>query len=140
MTGRVCFSILMCSTRSEHDKRLGPRVPLPAHRTRHCLMRSCSTLSPRFKTVDMEVMSTYSFCSCFCREVTVAHSTLRRDFRGWWKQVSTLRMSLTHWITLVLGALALRPTSDHLLAPLVFLRNTSWSRILYMNPTRRKPI
>ena len=124
------------------DQRFGSRVCVSAHRTRHRLERRRSTLSPRLKTTNVKVVSASCFCGCFPCKFAVAHSTLRRHFRGWWEEVRLFRMSPTHRVLLVLGALALRSIFGHLRTPLVCRRNSTWGtlgRILRMNPTRRTP-
>ena len=142
---QTCLSILMYSTRGWYhqprrsDERLRSRVRMSAHRTRHRLKRSRSTLSPRFKAIYMKVMSTRRFCGCFPCKVTVTYSTFRRHI--WWrrKKVCPFRVSPTHCIILVLGAFALRSTFDHLRTPFTFYRNSSWgpwSRIRCMNTAR----
>jgi hypothetical protein len=132
----------MCSTQNGSDERLGSRVPVSAHRTRHRLKRSRPALSPRFKTGGVKVMTACRFCCSFPREVAIAHRTLRRNFRCRWKQIGTLCMSPAHFETPVLGALALRPTLDHFRTPLVHPRNsprTWWNLILCVNTARRTP-
>jgi hypothetical protein len=140
---RTCSSILMYSIQNTSDERLGSRVRMSAHRTRHSLKRSRSTLSPRLETVDVKMMSTSCFCGCFPRKVTVAHSTFSRYIGRWRKKVRPFRVSPTHWIILVLCAFALRSTLDHLRTPFVYRRYSTWgpwSRIRCMNTTRCTPI
>jgi len=140
MTSQTSSSTLMYSILSRSDKRLGSRVRVSAHRTRHRLKRSRSTLSPRFKTGGVKVMSARRFCGCFPCKFAVAHRTLRRYLGRRRKEVRLFRMSPAHWISLVLGALALRSTLDRLRAPFVFSRKSPWgsrSRIRCMNTTRR---
>jgi hypothetical protein len=129
----------MYSTHDTSDERLGSRVCVSAHRTRHRLERRRSTLSPRFEAGDMKVVSACSLCRCFPGEVAVAHSTLRRHFRCRRKQVRLFRVSPAHRILLILGALARRSTLGHLRAPFVLSRKSTWGRIRCMNPTRRTP-
>jgi hypothetical protein len=125
------------------DERLRSRIRVSTHRTGHRLKRSRSTLSPRFKTIYMKMMSARCFCGCFPRKVAVAHGTFSR-YIGWRrKKVRPFRMSPTHWIILVLCTFALRSTFDHLRTPFSFHRNCSWSpwsRIRCMNTTCRAPI
>jgi hypothetical protein len=122
------------------DEWFGSRVCMSAHRTCHRLKRSRSTLSPRLEASDMKVMTACRFRGCFPRKVAIAYCTLRRHLWWRWKEVRLFCMSPTHWIILVLGALALRSTFDHLRTPFSLHRNCSWSpwsRIRCMNTTCR---
>jgi hypothetical protein len=87
-------------------------------------------------------MPTCCFCGCFPRKFVVAHSTLRRHFWSWWKEVRLFCMSPAHRVLLVLGALALCSILRRLRTPFVYRRKSTWGtlgRILRMNPTRRTP-
>lgn len=140
MKDRTSSLILMYSTQNVPNEWFGSRVSVSTHRTRHCLERSGSTLSPRLEAVDMEMMSACSLGCCFPCKVTVTYSTFRRYI--WWrrKEVRFFRMSPAHRVGFVFSALALCPAMNHLRAPCIIRGNTSRGslcRNICMNPTRR---
>lgn len=105
-------------------KRLGIRISMSAHGTRHCLVRCGPALFPLGKTRCVKVMPTCRLGRRLLAHIVVANCTFGRNLRWRWKKFCTFRMSPAHRQVFVLGALAWRTTLDSLCAPRSWYRKS----------------